>query len=104
MTDAALYLLRCTAWNRGRRLLRQLRSPRYALAVLVGVAYLGLVLFGQRAGPGGGLATRAVAGGGTLFLLGAIIMAYNLWRTATGSEPAHVRTTDVPAPQPVAAE
>ena len=63
MTDAALYLLRCTLRNRARRMLRQLRSPRYALAVLVGVAYLGLVLFGQRANPGGGVAARAVAGG-----------------------------------------
>ena len=93
MTDAALYLLRCTAWNRGRRLLRQLRSPRYALAVLVGVAYLGLVLFGQRAGPGGGLATRAVAGGGTLFLL---VLVAKWWllgadRSALAFAPAEVQ-------------
>jgi ABC-2 type transport system permease protein len=93
VTDAALYLLRCTAWNRGRRLLRQLRSPRYALAVLVGVAYLGLVLFGQRAGPGGGLATRAVAGGGTLFLL---VLVAKWWllgadRSALAFAPAEVQ-------------
>jgi cytochrome c oxidase cbb3-type subunit 1 len=43
--------------------------------------------------------------GGTLFLLGAIIMAYNLWRTARGDVPEHVRATDVPVrPAPVAAE
>jgi cytochrome c oxidase cbb3-type subunit 1 len=43
--------------------------------------------------------------GGLLFLLGALIMAYNLWRTATGPEPAHVRATDIPAQAaPVAAE
>jgi cytochrome c oxidase cbb3-type subunit 1 len=41
--------------------------------------------------------------GGLLFLTGALIMAYNLWRTATGKEPAHERAADVPA-QAVAAE
>jgi cytochrome c oxidase cbb3-type subunit 1 len=38
---------------------------------------------------------RAV--GGTLFLLGAFIMAYNLWRTATSVQPTHVRVGDNPA-------
>jgi cytochrome c oxidase cbb3-type subunit 1 len=38
---------------------------------------------------------RAV--GGTLFLLGALIMAYNLWRTAVSESPAHERANDVPA-------
>jgi cytochrome c oxidase cbb3-type subunit 1 len=37
------------------------------------------------------------AAGGALFLLGALVMAYNLWRTATGSAPAHERASDVPA-------
>ncbi|WP_135210533.1 cytochrome-c oxidase, cbb3-type subunit I [Vitreimonas flagellata] len=41
--------------------------------------------------------------GGVLFLLGALIMAYNLWRTATGKEPSVDRAADVPA-QAVAAE
>jgi cytochrome c oxidase cbb3-type subunit 1 len=27
------------------------------------------------------------AGGGSLFVLGALLMAYNLWRTARGDEP-----------------
>jgi cytochrome c oxidase cbb3-type subunit 1 len=45
------------------------------------------------------------AGGGLLFLLGALIMAYNLWRTATSKEPALERPRDVPAAgAPVAAE
>jgi cytochrome c oxidase cbb3-type subunit 1 len=35
--------------------------------------------------------------GGTLFLIGALIMAYNLWRTATARDPAHIRAADVPA-------
>ncbi len=38
---------------------------------------------------------RAV--GGALYLIGALIMAYNLWRTATSKEPAHVRAADTPA-------
>jgi cytochrome c oxidase cbb3-type subunit I len=37
------------------------------------------------------------AAGGGLFLLGALVMAYNLWRTAAGSAPAHERASDVPA-------
>jgi cytochrome c oxidase cbb3-type subunit 1 len=45
---------------------------------------------------------RAV--GGTLFLAGALIMAYNLWRTAAGGAPAHERASDVPASASVAAE
>ena len=45
---------------------------------------------------------RALGGG--LYLTGALIMVYNLWRTATGSEPLHVREADVPAAAPVAAE
>ena len=48
-------------------------------------------------------AIRALGGG--LFLVGALLMAYNLWRTATSNAPDHERATDVPvlAP-PVAAE
>jgi cytochrome c oxidase cbb3-type subunit 1 len=34
--------------------------------------------------------------GGVLYLLGAILMAYNLWRTATSNEPAHERVADAP--------
>ena len=93
MTDAALYLLRCTLRNRARRMLRQLRSPRYALAVLVGVAYLGLVLFGQRANPGGGVAARAVAGGGTVLL---VLLVAKWWllgadRSALAFAPAELQ-------------
>jgi len=38
---------------------------------------------------------RAIGGG--MYLVGALIMAYNLWRTARGDAPAHERATDVPA-------
>ena len=44
---------------------------------------------------------RAIGGG--LYFLGAVIMAYNLWRTARGDVPAHERATDVPAAGVVAA-
>jgi cytochrome c oxidase cbb3-type subunit 1 len=44
------------------------------------------------------------AAGGGLYLIGALLMAYNLWRTARGDAPAHERTSDVPAAAQVAAE
>jgi cytochrome c oxidase cbb3-type subunit 1 len=44
---------------------------------------------------------RALGGG--LYLLGALVMAYNLWRTATEASPARERVGDAPA-APVAAE
>ena len=48
-------------------------------------------------------AIRALGGG--LFLVGSLLMAYNLWRTATGKEPAHERAGDVPVlSAPVTAE
>jgi len=37
------------------------------------------------------------AAGGGLYLLGALIMVYNLWKTATSNEPAHERAADAPA-------
>jgi cytochrome c oxidase cbb3-type subunit 1 len=40
--------------------------------------------------------------GGLLYLLGALIMAYNLWQTARGAEPA-AEPADTPALQPAAA-
>ena len=45
---------------------------------------------------------RAMGGG--LYLLGALIMVYNLWRTATSNEPAHERLADAPAAAAVPAE
>ena len=42
--------------------------------------------------------------GGLLYLLGALLMAYNLWRTARGDVPAHVRPQDVPVIAAAAAE
>jgi cytochrome c oxidase cbb3-type subunit 1 len=45
---------------------------------------------------------RALGGG--LYLAGALIMAYNLWRTARGDAPARERAADAPIATPVAAE
>jgi len=47
---------------------------------------------------------RALGGG--LFLVGALLMVYNIWRTANGDAPAQERASDVPAAgvAPVAAE
>lgn len=68
MIDAALYLLRCTLRNRGRLLLRQLRSPRYVLAVAVGLAYLLLLGLGQR------LDDRPVLEPGLVELVGSLLL------------------------------
>jgi ABC-2 type transport system permease protein len=48
MRDAAIYLLRHSGANRARQLLRKVKSPRYLIALLVGIAYLSLVFLGQR--------------------------------------------------------
>jgi cytochrome c oxidase cbb3-type subunit 1 len=49
---------------------------------------------------------RAV--GGLLFVIGALIMAYNIWRTVRGDEPVDAtdqpRIAAAPALRPVAAE
>lgn len=71
MTGAALYLLGCTLRNRLRLLARQLRNPRYLVAVLLGVGYLVLVLLGQRhgAGPGAPPAYFSLLGLAVLLIL-----------------------------------
>ena len=38
-----LYYLRTSAWNRGHLIVERLRTPRYAIASLFGIAYLGLL-------------------------------------------------------------
>jgi cytochrome c oxidase cbb3-type subunit 1 len=42
--------------------------------------------------------------GGALYLTGALLMAYNLWRTARGDAPARQAASDAPIVAPVAAE
>jgi hypothetical protein len=62
MTGALLYLLLCTARNRVLRQLRRAREPRYAVAIMVGLAYLWLVLLRRgRPDPLAGAATGDAA-------------------------------------------
>jgi cytochrome c oxidase cbb3-type subunit 1 len=42
--------------------------------------------------------------GGVLYLIGALLMAYNLWRTARGDAPEAVTVPSNAAPAAVAAE
>lgn len=93
MRDAALYLLQRVAVNRARRTLRQLRSPRYAVALLLGLAYLVLVFFGQQHRAGGPVAARAIETGGTVLFL---LLVAKWWlfgadRSALAFSPAEVQ-------------
>jgi len=93
MRDAAVFLLAATLRNRARRTLRQLRSPRYALALLLGLAYLGLILFGQQHRSGGPFSRPAVEIGGTVLLL---VLVAKWWifgadRSALAFSPAEVQ-------------
>ncbi len=93
MIGAALYLFGSSLRNRARRLARQLRSPRYAIAILVGVLYLGLMFFGQRHGRGSTLAGPGIAAGGTL-LLAAVVFKWWLFgadRSALAFTPAEIQ-------------
>ncbi len=93
MIDAALYLFGATLRNRGRRLMRQLRSPRYVIAILVGIAYLGLVFFGQRHGRPTTPPGPSLAAAGTL-LLAAIVFKWWLFgadRSALAFTPAEIQ-------------
>ncbi len=76
VVEAGLYLLTRSGWNRARRVFRRLRQPRYALALLVGLAYLGLILFGQRIQTGAPVAVPAMQVSGTLLLA---ILAAKWW-------------------------
>ncbi len=93
MKAAALYLLRRIAVNRARRTLLQLRSPRYAVALLLGLVYLVLVLFGQLHHTGGPFAARAIGTGGTVLFL---VLVAKWWlfgadRSALAFTPAEVQ-------------
>ena len=67
MIAAGWYLITRSSRNWLRGLLRRLRSPRYAAALLLGLGYLGLVYLSQQNGSGF-IPVPAVALGGTLFL------------------------------------
>jgi Putative ABC exporter len=70
------YLAWRSAYNRASRQLRQLRSPRYLAALVLGVAYIWIVAMEQRRTPG----TAAVAGAGWVELLGSLgVLGAVLW-------------------------
>jgi hypothetical protein len=90
--DAALFLIVHSSLNWARGLRRQLRSPRYAAAVLIGIGYIALVRFGQTQG-GGSVPSDAVMLGGSIFLA---LLAAKWWlfgadRLALAFTPAEIQ-------------
>lgn len=90
---AGFYLLRRSAFNRVRRVLGRLRQPRYALALLVGFGYVGLLFFGQRAQSDAPVAIPAMQWTGTLLLA---LLAIKWWlfgadRIALAFTPAEIQ-------------
>ncbi len=68
------YLVWRSGYNRIRRQLRHLRSPRYLAALLLGTAYIWFMIVGQRSGPAAGELPdpRVLELVGALALLGAV--------------------------------
>jgi ABC-2 type transport system permease protein len=91
--EAAFFLIRCSVRNWARGLLRQLRNPRYAIAVLIGIGYLALVRFGQPEGGRGAPPSGAVMQGGSIFL--ALLVAkwwlFGADRLALAFSPAEIQ-------------
>jgi ABC-2 type transport system permease protein len=96
--EAGFFLIVCSTRNWTRGVFRQLRSPRYAIAVLLGIGYIALVRLGQTQG-GGGVPSGAVILGGSLFL--AILFAkwwvFGADRLALAFTPAEIQIL-FPAP------
>jgi hypothetical protein len=94
------YLAWCSARNRLARQLRQLRNPRYALALVLGGGYLAWVLLGQRrdAAPLP-IAPDRLELAGALLVLGAVLWGgvFGLERRVLAFSPAEV-TFLFPAP------
>jgi hypothetical protein len=93
IVDAGVYLLSRTLSNRARRMLGRLRQPRYALALLVGIGYLSLVMWGQRAQNGAPVPIQAAQVTGTLLLA---MLAAKWWlfgadRLALAFSPAEIQ-------------
>jgi ABC-2 type transport system permease protein len=90
--DAALFLFRRSLRNRMRGLSARMRSPRYVFALLLGLGYLSLVLFGQHQGNSAGLPSPAITLGGSLFLLLLVLKWWVLGadRTALAFTPAEI--------------
>lgn len=93
IVDAGLYLLGRSLRNRARRLAGRLRQPRYVLALLIGIGYFTLVLWGQRAQNGPPLAIPIMQTTGTLLLA---VLALKWWlfgadRLALAFSPAEIQ-------------
>jgi ABC-2 type transport system permease protein len=87
------YLTWRSAYNRVVRQLRQLRSPRYLLALLLGAAYLGFIVMGQRpAAAGTDVDPRVLELIGALALLGAVAWGwiFGVERRVLAFSPAEV--------------
>jgi putative ABC exporter len=99
MIGAAIFLVRRTLANRARELLRRLRRPRYAVAVLLGIGYLVLVFWGHRSGGSAPVPPQAFTSLGSVIL--ALLVAkwwiFGADRTALAFAPAEVQFL-LPAP------
>ena len=80
MIGTFAYLIACTTRNRLRSIVRRLRSPRYAIGLLLGLAYFWLV-FGRRLGGlGGPTPTQGVANSlGTLMAVMVFLVFCGIW-------------------------
>ncbi|MEJ7809804.1 MAG: hypothetical protein WKG32_05230, partial [Gemmatimonadaceae bacterium] len=72
------YLARCSFGHRVGRQLRRLRRPRYVVAFLIGVAYVGLIIF-RPAGTMGGVGGRFGGSGAELASLALVLLAGRWW-------------------------
>ncbi len=93
MLEAAAYLLTRSAANRLRLLSRKARSPRYLIALVVGIGYLALVFLGQHRGGSGEIVVPAIQVAGTLLLLGMVAKWWLLGtdRMALAFSPAEIQ-------------
>ncbi len=83
MSGALWYLIRTSARNRLRRQLQRLRTPRYALAFVLGILYLWFFLFRQGGDlePWRGQGMEVVAG-----LFGVLVVGYLAWSWVFGTD------------------
>ncbi|HEV7365353.1 MAG TPA: putative ABC exporter domain-containing protein [Gemmatimonadales bacterium] len=88
------YLVWRSGYNRIRRQLRHLQSPRYLAALLLGTAYLWFMIVGQRSGPAAGELPdpRVLELVGALALLGAVAWGwvFGVERRVLAFSPAEV--------------
>lgn len=93
MIAAAAYLLQRSAANRVRHMARKVRSPRYLIALLIGIGYLGLIFFGQRQQTAGPAVMPVIQVTGTTLVL---FLVAKWWlfgtdRTALAFSPAEIQ-------------